>query len=263
MNFESIFGIGFSYFILGFSRASGLIVTAPVFQSRGIPRPARIILAFVLALVVVPFIKTDYDLTKFSFWMAAFTLLQEVLVGLILGFMVNLTFYAIQLAGYFFDVTMGFGIVNIIDPNTGTEMPLLGQLNHILALLIFLAINGHHTLIKSFIQSYELIKPGMFFLSNQAVGIFVKAFSNMFFLGFKIGIPIIGTIFLVDVALGIIAKLVPQVNVFIIGFPVKIIMGMIMMILFLPVYILLIESSFANSGDTFQVLRSILRQLHF
>lgn len=263
MSLETFIGTYFSQLILGFTRASGMMVSAPVFQSKGIPRQARVLFAFALAFTVAPFIKSDVDLTKFNFWMAAFALIQEVLVGLILGFMVNLTFYAIQIAGYFFDTSMGFGVINIIDPNTGTEMPLLGQFNHILALLVFLAMNGHHTIIMSFIQSFDLIKPGAFFIRNQAVGIFISAFSRMFYLGFKIGIPILGTIFLVDTALGIIAKLVPQVNVFIIGFPIKIILGITMLVLFIPVYIMVIESCFANSGDTFRTLQLMLRQLHF
>ncbi len=262
MNFEQIFGVTFSQILLGFTRASGMMMTAPIFQSRNIPPQVKVVLAFGLALVVAPFIVGTTDLNQFTFGMAIFTLLQEILAGLIMGFMINLTMHAIQIAGYFFDVQMGFGMVNILDPTTGTQMPLMGQINYIMAALIFLAINGHHTVITSFIQSYQVIKPGMFLIKKEAVGVFIMAFSNMFYLGFKIGIPILGTIFLADVAMGIIAKLIPQINVFIIGYPVKIILGLIMLIFFIPVYIVLLEATFSNSGDTFKMMRLMLRHLH-
>ncbi len=262
MNFEQIFGVTFSQVLLGFTRASGMIMSAPIFQSRNIPPQVKVVLAFGLALVVAPFIVGGIDLNQFTFGMAVYTLIQEILTGLIMGFMVNLTMYAIQIAGYYFDVQMGFGMVNVLDPTTGAQMPLLGQLNFIMASLIFLAINGHHTVIASFIQSYQVIKPGMFLIKKEAVGVFVMAFTNMFYLGFKIGLPIMGTIFLADVALGIIAKLIPQINVFIVGFPIKIILGLIMLIFFISVYIMLIEATFSNSGDTFKMMRLMLRHLH-
>lgn len=262
MNFEQIFGLTFSQILIGFARASGMVMTAPIFQSRNIPPQIKVILSFGLALVVAPFIVGTVALERFTFGMAVFTLIQELLTGLIMGFMVSLTLYAIQLAGYFFDTQMGFGMVNILDPTTGTQMPLMGQINYIIASLIFLAINGHHTVISSFIQSYQVIKPGMFIIKKEAIGVFVMAFSNMFYLGFKIGIPIIGTIFLADVAMGIIAKLIPQINVFMLGYPVKIILGLVMIILFIPVFVMLIEATFSNSGDTFKMMRLMLRHLH-
>lgn len=262
MNFEQIFGVTYSQILLSFARASGLMMTAPIFQSRNIPPQVRVVLAFGLALVVAPFVVGAGDFHRFTFGMVVFTLLQEVLIGLIMGYMVYLPFYAIQIAGHFFDVPMGFGIVNILDPTTGAQMPLLGQLNFIVASLIFLAIDGHHVVITSFIQSYRVVKPGMLLFKKETVGVFVMAFSNMFYLGFKIGIPIMGTIFLVDVAMGIIAKLIPQVNVFIIGFPIKILLGLIMLIFFIPVFVLLIEATFSNSGDAFKMMRLMLRRLH-
>jgi flagellar biosynthetic protein FliR len=262
LNLETFFGFTFTQILLGFARSSGLMVSAPVFQSSFVPVPMKIMFSFALALVVAPFISSDLDLTKFNFWMAVFTLIQEVLIGLIIGFVVNLTFFGLQLAGYYLDTTMGFGVVNILDPNTGAEVPLLGQFNYILALLVFLAINGHHVLIMSLIQSFEVVKPGMLFLKTEAVGIFVKAFSQMFFLGFKIAIPILGTIFLVDVALGVIAKLIPQINVFVMGFPIKITLGLLMLILFIPLYVFLVEVALAKSGETFSIIRLMLKQMH-
>jgi flagellar biosynthetic protein FliR len=251
----------FTAILLGFGRAAGLLFAAPIFQGRMIPVQLKVMLALGLALIVAPFIKFNSDLLQTNPWITAGFLLQEILVGLIMGFVVNLTFYTVQVTGYFLDVPMGFGMINILDPASGTEMPLFGQFNFILAGLIFLVMNGHHTLIVSFVKSFQVVQPGLFFLKKEAVGLFVQAFSQMFYLGVKISIPILGTIFLTDIALGIMAKLMPQINIFVVGFSIKIIVGFLVLLLFLPVYVMLIENTFAYSGDTFKTLRLMLQQL--
>lgn len=261
MNMETFFGFGLTQILIGFCRASGMIATAPVFQNRSIPVQVKMIFAFGLALVTAPYIKNISVLNQFTFGMAVFTLIQEVLVGMIIGFMVNFIFYAIQMAGYYFDVSLGFSVVNIIDPNTGTEMPILGQFNYILALIIFLAIDGHHALILSLIQSYGIVKPGMLFIKKEAIGIVVAAFSRMFYLGFQIGLPVVGAIFLTDVAMGIVSKLIPQINVFVAGFSVKIILGILLLIVFLPVYVHLVAYLFGANGEAFDFLRHMLKQM--
>lgn len=258
---EALLGINITQFLLGFVRASGLVATAPLYHSKAVPSQIKVLLAGALAVAAGPHLGGDLDLQAFGFWMAVTTLIQEAVIGLIMGLMANLVIYGIQLAGYFFDIQLGFGMVNIIDPQSGTEMPLLGQFNFILAALIYLAINGHHTLIVAFIKSFNLVRPGMFFLRKEAAGVFLQAFADVFFLGFKIAIPVIGTIFLVDVALGIIVKLVPQINVFMIGFPIKILLGLFILVMFIPAYVFLIEQSFAPGGAAFRMVRLMLRQL--
>ena len=262
MNLEHLLGVTLIQILLGFCRTSGRVVAAPVLQSRSIPVPAKIVIAFALALVIAPFIKVQAGFADYNIGVIVFILLQEVLIGLLIGFVASFTFYAVQLSGYFFDVSLGFGVVNILDPNSGTELPILGQLNYLIAIIVFLAINAHHALILALIKSYDLVGPGMLVFKKESIGWLLRLFSGMFLLGFRIGLPIVGAIFLADVALGIIAKLLPQINVFMIGFPVKIILGLIMLILFLPAYIMVLETLFANSGETFRAIRGLLLQLH-
>jgi flagellar biosynthetic protein FliR len=261
LGLEALFSTGYSGFFLGFARISGLFITAPVFQVKAIPPTVRIFFAIVFAIVLAPFVRFDRDLLQLNMWMAGFLMLQELLVGMIIGFVVNMTFYALHIAGHFIDVAMGFSMVNVLDPATGQNVPVLGQFSNILAILIFLAINGHHTMIMVLVKSFELIKPGLFFLKKAAAGVFIQAFSRMFLFGFQISIPVLGTIFLTDIALGIIAKLIPQINVFVVGFGVKILVGILILVLFVPVYVILLENTFAGTGDTFKMLRLMMRQL--
>jgi len=260
--FETLFGINLTQVLLAFTRISGFIFTAPLFQSKNISPPLKVCFAFGLALIIAPFITAELDLMKFNFAMSCVSLLVELLVGLIIGFVANLMFAGLQLAGYYFDLTLGFGMVNIFDPTSGSEMPLFGQFNNILALLVFLAINGHHLLLRALIESYQVIPPGKFLLQAGAVQLIVQVFIKMFLLGFQVGMPLLGSIFLVDAALGIIAKLLPQLNVFVIGFPIKIALGLLILIAFLPLYLMMVETVFGNSGETYRSLRLLMRQMH-
>lgn len=261
MNYDVLFGLNPTQILLGFVRASGMVVTAPFIQARAIPHQVKILFAGTLAVTVAPYIQSSLDLQTVSFWMAVVILIQEVLIGLIIGMMINLTIYGLQLAGYFFDIPMGFGMVNLLDPQSSEATPLLAQFNYVMAGLIFMAVNGHHTLILSFIKSYQVIQPGMLFVKTEAVGVFLKAFSMMFFLGFKIGIPVMGTIFLADMAMGMIAKLIPQINVFVAGFSVKIFIGIFILAVFIPTYIFIIEQAFSSSGWACRMLRIMLQHL--
>src|SRR5699024_7141617 len=130
---------------------------------------------------------------------------------------------AVQIAGGFIDFQMGFAIANVIDPQTGAQSPLIGQYFYIIALLFLLSINGHHLIIDGIYNSYGFIAIDAFVpLGDESMIMYViDTFNTMFLIAFQISIPIVGCLFLVDVALGIIARTVPQLNVFVVGLPLK------------------------------------------
>lgn len=261
MNYDALFGVSITQFLLGFVRASGMVLTAPLYQNKTVPASIKALLSVMLGLVVAPYVKCDFDLQSVDFWMAVSFLIQEVLVGMIIGYIVNMTFLSFQLAGHFFDVPIGFSMVNVLDQQSGTEVPLLAQFNMILVSLVYMAMRGHHVLLVSFIQSYDVVGVGELLIRRSATGVFLKIFADLFFLAFKIGMPIVATIFLVDILLGVISKLIPQINVFIVGFPVKIFIGLLVLFIFIPVYVTLIETCFAVNGSAFKDLRLMLQQL--
>lgn len=261
MGFENIFGLEISGFLLAFGRAAGLFMAAPFFQNKTFPVQIRVLFTFCLALVAAPFVHFKDDLFEVNLWVAMVLMVQEALIGLISGFMMNLTFYAVQLSGFFMDTPIGFGMVNVLDPTSDTNIPILGQVFSLITGLIFLTVNGHHTVIISFVKSFETVPPGMFFIKKEATAVFLQAFAQMFILGFQISIPVVGSIFLADVTLGIMAKLMPQINIFVVGYAIKIVIGLMMLILFMPPCVSLIERSFANSGDTFKMMRMMLENL--
>ncbi|MHA6258723.1 flagellar biosynthetic protein FliR [Sporosarcina sp. CAU 1771] len=217
-------------YLLILTRVTSFFVTIPLFSYKSIPTTQRIIFAALLAwmftyTVDVPPMEVD----------GAYLLLvlKEAIVGLAIGMIAYIVMAAIQVAGGFIDFQMGFAIANVIDPQTGAQSPLLGQFFNSLAILLLLALNGHHLLLDGIFHSYQLIPIDQAWpdFGNERLAEFVvTTFVASFAIAFQMAIPIVATLFLVDVALGITARTVPQLNIFVVGFPIKI--GVSFLVLF-------------------------------
>lgn len=226
-------------------RISGLFISAPFFSSRLIPMRVKIGFVFLFALVVLPIVEAPPVLIK-SNMMLIGALAKELLVGYLLGLMVTMVFSIIQIAGRFIDFQIGFAIVNIIDPQYGTQVPLTGQFAYIFTVLVFLTINGHHYLIMALNNSFSQIPLLYFTLSVEGVAPFLSLFYTSFLLAVQISLPVVGALFLASVALGIVARTVPQMNVFVVGMPAKILLGFLVLMLAIPAYLLLLERIFGR-----------------
>lgn len=223
------------YFLLVFVRLTSFFVSAPIFSMRGVPNHFKIGFAFVVALIssfYVPFQeKLPLDLTF------VFYAVKEVLIGLVLGYITQLFFYALQIAGGLIDMQAGFAMANVIDPRTGAYVPMTGNFQNILATFYFLSIDGHHLLIRGIITSYKAIPIDKMWapIGSESVFLFVtKMFSQMFASAFLIAAPVVVALFLVDLSLGIIAKTVPQFNIFVVGMPIKVFASFLMLIVVMP-----------------------------
>jgi len=159
--------------------------------------------------------------------------IKEAMVGLFIGIIAYIIMAAIQIAGGFIDFQMGFAIANVIDPQTGAQSPLLGQFFNALAILLLLALNGHHMLLDGIFYSYRFLPIDQLwpaFGDGRTAEYVIKTFAASFAIAFQMAIPIVATLFLVDLALGITARTVPQLNIFVVGFPIKI--GVSFLVLF-------------------------------
>lgn len=230
-----------SVLLLIFVRVSAFFVTIPLFSYKTIPSQLKIVLAFVLSWMMY-----------YTFSIEAFTIngdylllvLKEAVVGLVLGLVVYIVFSAVQIAGGFIDFQMGFAMANIVDPQTGAQSPLMGQLFNFLLLLVFLAINGHHLVLDGIFYSYQFMPIDQFFPKfgdAESVEYIMKLFVAVFAIAFQMSAPIIATLFLVTLALGITGKTVPQLNIFVVGFPIKIAVGFILLIIMMGVMVEVME----------------------
>lgn len=252
--------IDFNYvpaFLLIFARIVAFIATVPIFSYRNIPNTLKIGLSFFISLILVmtldiPNIPLDL--------MFVVLLFKEALVGLVLGLVATLMMTAVQIAGGFIDFQMGFAIANVVDPQTGAQSPIIGQYFYTFALLFLLAIDGHHLFINGAFYSFEWIQlDQLISLSSQTyITTVVTMFNQLFLIAFQMAIPIVGSLFLVDVALGIIARTVPQLNVFVVGIPLKIIVSFFAISVFLVFYIGLVRRLFGYTLDVMDSFMQIL-----
>ncbi|MFZ5987425.1 MAG: flagellar biosynthetic protein FliR [Bacillota bacterium] len=238
---EGILLNGIEVFLLIFVRMTGLFVIAPIFGRRNIPVYMKIGFSLMLALILVNTIKVQ-ELDFGSIYEYFVLVLKEFVVGITIGYVSYLIFTAIYIAGQLIDMQVGFGVVNVIDPLSNIQVPVTSTFYFIFCMLVFLICNGHHILIRALFYSYNYIPMGGAVFGNDLLNDIVRVFGNIFLLSFKISAPILAAILISDVALGIISKTVPQLNVFVVGMPLKIILGLAVMVLTLPMFISLIET---------------------
>ncbi|WP_163536809.1 flagellar biosynthetic protein FliR [Gracilibacillus sp. YIM 98692] len=227
-------------FILILVRVMSFFVTVPIFSYRNIPTHLKIGLGFFLAWTMVyathiPSIIID------GFFIIL--VLKEAVIGLLLGLIAYLILAAIQIAGGFIDFQMGFAIANVVDPQTGAQSPLIGQYFYTIAILFLLTVDGHHLLINGLLYSFEIIALDQLIEFNS-IDYVLQVFNQMFVIAFQLSIPIVGCLFLVDVALGIIARTVPQLNVFVVGLPLKILVSFAVLFVFVVFYIMIVKKLF-------------------
>lgn len=231
-------------YLLMLTRISAFFVTAPLFSYRAIPMVQRIIFAVLLAWMMSYSIEVTEIAIDGEY---IFLLLKEVTIGLFIGILAFIIMSAIQVAGGFIDFQMGFAVANIIDPQTGAQSPLLGQFFNSIAMLLLLVLNGHHLLLDGIFYSYQFLPiDGSWpaFGSGQVGEFIVTTFVASFAIAFQMSIPIVATLFLVDIALGITARTVPQLNIFVVGFPIKITVSFLVLSIMMVVMIGVMQQLF-------------------
>jgi len=247
-------------FMLIFCRITSFFVVAPVLSSRGIPNVFKIGMSFFLSVLVFLTYGVHHELPADLTYVLL--IIREILIGLVLGFVAYLLFVVIQTAGAFIDIQIGFGIANVIDPMTGASAPVLGNFKYMFALLLFLAMNGHHYLIDGIIRSYDWVPLSNDFfmkLYNGSISDFlVKTFGQSFVLAFQMSAPIVTALFLTDVGLGFLARTAPQFNVFVIGMQLKVIVGLIVLLLIVPSFSYLFGDLFGIMFESMQNLLGLM-----
>ncbi|MGB9840313.1 flagellar biosynthetic protein FliR [Thermovenabulum sp.] len=258
MNNFSIALQDFLKFLYILMRIISFMTVAPVFGRRETPLQIKIGFSMLLAIIIFPFIENqgfNYDIIEFIYYT-----LKEIFTGLIMGFCVFTIFSLFYITGQMIDLQMGFGIVNVIDPQSNTQIPLMGNFYYILATLIFLTVNGHHVLIAALIKSYDFVPMGRgSFASYNLLNVILNSFKYMVITGIKMSLPVITMILIVDFILAIIAKIAPQINVFIVGLPLKILIGVFAIIIVIPSFIIALDGIFNGIYDgLFSVLRGMM-----
>ncbi|MEZ7196452.1 flagellar biosynthetic protein FliR [Pseudodesulfovibrio karagichevae] len=212
-----------SYFLTLF-RISVVLFLLPFFGGQSIPRIVKGALVLVLSMALWPQLSFPASLMPTG-WNIVIMFIGELLLGLILGMLVNFLFAAVQLGGQIIGFQMGFAMVNVVDPITGTSNAVSAHFLYMCTMLTFLVLNGHLYLLKAVGMTFQYIPPGTLLLQPELANDIFHFSNLMFTLAIKIAAPVMAALFLVDLSLALISRAAPQMHVLILGFPIKITVG--------------------------------------
>lgn len=235
-------------FFLIFLRITAMVMTLPLFSSRSIPFLFKVGLAFSTSMSLFTILKFEYLPVLTKILPFAVGVIGEIMLGIIIGLSVKLIFAGIQMAGQLAGYQMGLAIANVMDPATSEQFPILSQYNNLLALLILVTTNAHHWFFRALAESYRLVPPFRFHFSNSLMQQLVELGGNMFVIAIQVGAPVIAALLLTSVAFGLIARTVPQMNVFIEAMPLKIAVGLLFLGFSLPYLSLFLKTLFSGLG---------------
>jgi len=244
--------IHFQFFLLLFMRIVGMFITAPFFSGATIPTRIKMLLAFLIAIIIYPILSKKYAITIPKSLLSYGILSSiEFLIGIFIGALTSIIYSAFQLAGEMLSMQIGFTMSNVMDPEAQIELPIMGYFKSLIGILVFLSINGHHLLLKALFDSYSSIPLGGLktkFIKN-IFDLSIKTFMEMFIIAIKIALPIVGISIIIYMTLGILSRVAPQFNVFMLGFSIQIIFGFISIIILAPILVNVMSNAFIRFFD--------------
>ena len=234
-------------FLLVLARLSAAVVAAPLLGARGVPPQAKIGLALLLSLIVLPLQSAPLAAVPTNLYVFASLVGSEVLIGLALGIGVSLVFAAMEMGAALVSVQIGFGLGAVFDPFTGAQTGAIEQFYRVFVTLVFFAINGHYLVIRGLLGTFAAVPPGSADLSLIAGERVVPFFAALFAAAVQVALPAMGALLLTDVALALVGRTVPQLNVLVVGFPVKIGVGLLVLAASLPLMTVFMGNVFGRA----------------
>lgn len=221
----------FAAFVLVFMRMSMVVSFAPVIGSPTVLPMAKAALALMLTFMIAPLV--NYDASMMPMNLVGFIWLGvgELMLGFTLGFMAQLVVNAANMAGDYISFQMGLSIVNTMDPQSGSQVPVLSRIVYFVFIMVFIYANGHLLVVKALVESFKIAPVGLVnLIQGDSFGVIARMVTMMFILSIKVAAPVIGVLFCIKVSFGIMAKAVPQMNILFVGMPIYIVVGFMVMI---------------------------------
>lgn len=256
MNIPQISPEQIELFILVLLRVSSIMIMIPVISNRQVPLRIKGGLSIIVTFLVLPFVNP----VPLSMGMPVLIvkMIGEVFIGIIIGLVGRILFAGVQLAGQLVGFQMGFAIVNVVDPISSSQVSIISQFQYLLAMLIFLTLNVHHIFLYAIAESFHVVPPLTFLFTGSLMEALVEFSKNIFVMAVKIGAPVMAILLFTSVSLGLIARTVPQINVFIVGFPLKIAIGLVGIGLTLPIFVKILGSAFLQFDGQLKALLGLM-----
>jgi flagellar biosynthesis protein FliR len=236
-------------FLLVLARTAGIFTLVPIFGSSQVPAQVRLGIAVGMALIFVPlYAPAGQAPVATGVFSMALLIAKEALVGMVIGFVTVMVFSAIQAAGDYIDMAAGFSFAAMFDPIYGTNTAIAGRFHHILAGLIFFVTNAHHIMLSGLADSFRVVPVGSLSFAPSVAGGVFELFVILFAVAVRIAAPVVVAVFLADVAMAVVAKAVPQMNILMVGLPLKLGVGMVGMVIALPVAMAMSRNALGDIG---------------
>ncbi|MDP2752273.1 MAG: flagellar biosynthetic protein FliR [Rhodocyclaceae bacterium] len=242
-------------FIFPLSRILGLLSAAPVFSNAALPMRLRLIVGLAIAMAVVPVIPPMPAVSAGS-WTGILILINQTLIGVLMGFTLRLALAAIDVAGELIGLQMGLSFAVFYDPQTAGQTPVVTEFLTLLSMLIFLAMNAHLLALSVLVESFTLLPVVSTPFATSGLTPLMAWASTLFATGLLLALPMIAALLIVNVAMGVLARVAPQLNLFAVGFPVTITAGFVVLLLSMPYFGAALERLFDQS---FSALRMVMQ----
>jgi flagellar biosynthetic protein FliR len=225
------------YFILMCFRVGGLVVPSPIFGRTNVPVIARLGLVASIGFLFYTVFPQTVDITHTTLIGFALACALELLLGMALAFVTNVFFSLTAFtAGQLIDMQIGFGIVNVYDIQNNTQVPMMGNILNLMMLLVFFSVDGPHRLIELVYLTVEGMPIGTLMLSAETGWVALELFARAFLLGVMMALPILASGLTLEIAFGVMMRAVPQIHMFVVGIPMKMLIGMFVFMFTLPVF---------------------------
>lgn len=248
----------FIILFLIFLRITSAFVSAPFFGNKVIPVVAKLFISLIISYII--FLSTDHSAVNEvpTGWLLFIYSFKEVITGLIIGFALQFVFFAVSYAGTLIGFEIGLNMAEVFNPSEEVSSNVIGEVLYFSAVLIFLLINGHHYLIRALQQSFDVVGVGMFSFQEPLYQTLIKLAGGVFVIAVKIATPILISFFLINIAEGIISRMIPTLQVFFVTQPLKVGLGLFMLGLISPVYIYMIKNLLRDyENQLYLIIRSM------
>lgn len=223
----------FGLFIWPFLRILGLMLSEPLLGHRALPRRIKMGLALLLTITVAPLVEAPPQVS-FTSAQGLVMAAQQLFIGFALGFSMRVVLSSIEMSGHITGLTMGLGFAVFFDPQNSAQSPVLAQFIGIFAMLIFLAMNGHLMVISALVQSFQILPISTAPLNPGGFKAFAEVGSQIFLVGLMLSLPMLAALLIANIAMGILTRAAPQLNLFAVGFPLTLSAGFVVLLMALP-----------------------------
>lgn len=237
------------------ARVLGLFAIAPIFGGLGVPRQIRLLIGLAVAFALIPGLPAMPAVPPGS-WTGILIIAQQMIIGVLMGFTLRIIFAAVDVAGELIGLQMGLSFAVFYDPQNAGQSPVLSEFLGLLTTLIFLAMNGHLLTLSVLAESFQLLPVGTTPLSGQGFAAAVSWAAVLFSVGVLLSLPVVAALLITNLAMGVLSRVAPQLNLFAVGFPVTLAAGFVVLTISLPYFGAAMENLF---DQTFLTLRGVIQ----